>query len=235
MKRLTAAALSFILMVGCGAKAASPRLSEEQMTEVQRPRAPEPVIDSENSIIYRERIYNGSDTKSDLMIQSNGSVWYGIYMRDEGRIDRFNHLWKNEDECIENYRLADDEWLAAMLSETKEDDFVLFGETEQIVTLPEESISSLYSLVSAADPFSASNFRTDSADEPEADDIQTEYHFIDLIIADKICRAYENTQGYESMVQDQNAAEVIQQIHESSYYSKWLEICKEKLISDTDQ
>ena len=236
MKQLTAALLSFILLSGCGASSVQSNKTAESATEIRKQKAAEQVISSNSGIIYRERLYNiDSYTKSNLIIQSNGSVWYGTYMHNEGQIDRFNHLWTSEEEYTENYRLDDDEWLAAVLTETKEDDFMLFGECEQITTLSESEISELTTLISETDPFSAVNFHSDSPDEAEPAEIQTEYNFIDLVIGGMICRAYANTQSYECMVQDQNAAEVIRLIHNSDFYGKWRDICKEKLIPYNDQ
>ena len=101
MKRLTAAALSAILLAGCGsgktdssdARSALPPLPKAaELTTAQQTAE---TSSAESRIIYRERLYNtNSYTKSDLIVQSDGTVWCGFYMHNEGTIDRFNRLWR---------------------------------------------------------------------------------------------------------------------------------------------
>ena len=236
MKRLFTAALSAIMLIGCGSRSensSAPIVETEQsVTEIENTNisSAAPKSSAASRIIYREKLYNiDSYTKSDLIIQSDGRVWCGFYMHNEGTIDKFNRLWTTEKDFETPYRLDDDVWLDSVLSETKDDDFMLFGDIFELDRLSDEQLDKISSLIEDTDPFSASNVFKAPEDSADPDVIETEYSFIDLIIGDKVCRAYEYTQLYSSMVQDENASEVIDLIHSYSFYDDWREKCSENI------
>lgn len=236
MKRLVAAALATLMLVGCGSGDRSSDEShlptEQSVTEIQNPSDSETTASSfsNSRIIYRERIYNiNSYTKSDFFIESSGRVWCGFYMHNEGTIDKLNRLWTSDVDYSENYKLDDDIWLASVLSETKDDDFMLFGETYDFDSISGEKLSAISDNIAAADPFSACNV-TKSQEEVIHDYIEDEYIFIDLIIGDDVCRSYVNTQGYISSVQDGNANTAIENVHALPEYKQWRDLCTKYLV-----
>ena len=196
MKRLFTAALSAIMLVGCGSRSENSSApiaeTEQSVTEIENTNisSAAPKSSAASKIIYREKLYNiDSYTKSDLIIQSDGRVWCGFYMHNEGTIDKFNRLWTTEKDFESPYRLDDDIWLDSVLSETKDDDFMLFGDIFELDRLSDEQLDKISSLIEKTDPFSASNVFKAPEDSADPDVIETEYSFIDLIIGDKVCRA----------------------------------------------
>lgn len=236
MKRLTAAALATLMLMGCAADTnssdGSQEITTESVTEIINTALSEnPASSSSQSrIIYRERIYNiNSYTKSDFFIESDGRVWCGFYMHNEGNIDKHNRLWKDSDTFEENYQLDDDIWLAAYLSETRDDDFMLFGDTYDFDSLNDEKLSVISGHISNADPFSACNVQQ-TQEEAVHDYVENEYIFIDLIIGDEMYRSYVNTQGYISTVQDKEANAAIEQVHSLPEYMQWRDLCTKYLL-----
>ena len=237
MKRLTAAALSAILLVGCGSgktvsaderSAAAPMPKAADLSSSRRSADPS---SAESRIIYRERLYNtDSSTKSNLIVQSDGTVWCGFYSKEEGTIDRFNRLWTSETDYENFFELDDDRWLKAILTETKDDDFLLFKDTEGFEALSGESLEKLNSLVESSDPFSACNVKTASEAEAAPAVLETEYSFVDLICSGEIYRVYEYTQSTEKIVQDDSASEAVELVHSCAFYNEWKELCREKLV-----
>ena len=237
MKRLTAAALSAILLADCGsgktdssdARSALPPLPKAaELTTAQQTAE---TSSAESRIIYRERLYNiNSYTKSDLIVQSDGTVWCGFYMHNEGTIDRFNRLWLSDEEYSDLYELDDDKWLKSVLTETDEDDFMLVGDIVKLGTLGDDEIQKLNTLVSAADPLSACNIRKASAEEAEPEVIETEYSFADLVVKNEIYRVYAYTQSYERTVQDDSANEALKLVQASPLYAEWREKCAKELV-----
>jgi hypothetical protein len=241
MKRLVTAALSAIMLISCGTRSSEDESSTQQarmnVTEIEitnnTSSAPKKLTAS--TIIYREKLYNiYSDIKSDLIIQSDGRVWCGFYTNDEGSIDRFNRLWTDDKEYLSSYQLQDDLWLDTVLTETKKDDFMPFDDIIELAKLDDSELEKLTSLIGSIDPYSASSVYTASENAAAPDIIETEYSFIDMIIGSNICRAYEYTQSYQSMIQDETAAEVIDLIHGNDYYSEWREKCSENLLPRKD-
>ena len=147
-------------------------------------------------------------------------------MHNEGKIDQHNRLCKDNDTVEENYQLDDDVWLAAYLSETKDDDFMLFGDTYDFNSLSEETLSALYDNIAAVDSSSAYDNRTID----NVSDTVNEYVFTDLIIDGEICRSYVNTQGFVSVIQDKNANAAIEQVHALPEYKQWRELCTQNLL-----
>lgn len=236
MKRLTAAALSAILLAGCGSgtpssadqRSAAPKPKASELTSSKRSADPS---SAESRIIYRERLYNtDSNTKSNLIVQSDGTVWCGFYSKEEGSIDRFNRLWTSETDYENFYELADDKWLKSILTETKDDDFKLFKDTEGFEALSGESLEKLCSLVESSDPFSACNIRKASEAEAAPAVLETEYSFVDLICSGEIYRVYEYTQSTEKVVQDSDASAAVELVHSCAFYNEWKELCREKLV-----
>lgn len=237
MKRLTAAALSAILLSGCGS--GKPSSTDTRSALPPLPKAAElttaqqtaETSSAESRIIYRERLYNiNSYTKSNLIVQADGTVWCGFYMHNEGTIDRFNRLWTSDDEYTENYQLDDDRWLASVLTETKNDDFMLFGDYSKLGELSTEDTQRLVSLVAEADPVSACNVSVASPDEAAPAETETEYNFVDLIVNSAPYRVYAYTQSYESMVQDTAAEEAMKLVQSTDFYTQWREKCVNELI-----
>ena len=237
MKRLVTAALSAIMLISCVSRSSE---SESEMppsdqsvieTEVANNKSSAPKKFAESSIIYREKLYNiNSDIKSDLIIQSDGRVWCGFYTNEEGTIDKFNRLWTSDAEYLSSYQLVDDLWLDSVLTETTEDNFMPFGDITELAALDDNELEELSSVIGSIDPYSASNVYTASEAAADPDIIDTEYNFIDLVIGSNICRAYEYTQSYRSMIQDEKAAAVIDLIHSKDYYSEWRKKCSEELL-----
>ncbi len=236
MKRLVTAALSAIMLIGCVS-----RSSEDEQAETQtKPSVTKTVASdtssapkkfAESTIIYREKLYNiNSDIKSDLFIQSDGRVWCGFYENEEGTIDRFNRLWTSDTKYSSSYQLQDDLWLSSVLTESTEDDFMPFDDIKELASLDENKLDNISSVIGSIDPFCASNVFTAPEAYAASDMIETEYNFIDFIIGSNICRAYEYTQLYESMIQDEKASEVIDFIHRQSFYSDWREKCRTNLV-----
>ena len=237
MKRLTAAALSAILLAGCSSgrqssadtRSAAPPLPSP--AELTVPTTSAESSSAESRIIYRERLYNiNSYTKSNLIVQSDGTIWCGFYMHNEGTIDRFNRLWISDEEYVEKYQLDDDRWLASVLTETKEDDFMLFGDYERLGELSAGDIQKLNTLVAEADPYSACNVMVASLDEAPPAEIETEYSFVDLVVRNAPYRVYAYTQSYESKVQDSAADEAVKLVQSSDIYAQWREKCVTELV-----
>ncbi|SHM42829.1 hypothetical protein [Ruminococcus flavefaciens] len=237
MKRLVTAALSAIMLIGCVSRSSENESEIPQTepsvtsTEAANNTSSAPKKLAASSIIYREKLYNiNSDIISDLFIQSDGRVWCGFYMNEEGTIDKFNRLWTSDTSYSSDYQLADDLWLEAMLSEDKEDDFVLFNDISELAKLDESGLENISSIIGGTDPFSASSVYTASEAAADPDTPETEYSFIDLVIGKNVCRAYEYTQSYQSSIQDKKAADVIDIIHSQSFYDSWREKCSKKLL-----
>jgi len=236
MKRLVTAALSAIMLIGCVSRSAE----EESAGSQSQPSVTKTVASNtssapkkfaETTIIYREKLYNiNSDIKSDLFIQSDGRVWCGFYMNEEGTIDRFNRLWTSETDYSSSYQLLDDLWLSSVLTETKEDDFMPFDDIRELAALDDTKLESISSIISSIDPYSASSVYTTPETAAAPDVIETSYSFIDFVIGSDICRAYEYTQSYESMIQDEKASDVIDFVHRQSFYSDWREKCSQNLL-----
>lgn len=232
MKRLAAAALTALMLTGCAddkQSDGSHDLTKQSATEIEITQETENTTGSstKSRIIYRERIYNtDSYTKSDLLIEENGRIWCGFYMHNEGKIDQLNRLWKDNDTFEEDYKLDDDEWLAAYLSDTKDDDFMLFGDTYDLNSLSGESLSVLSDSISAVDTSSACDTQTIE----NVSSTEKEYVFTDLIIDGEICRSYVNTQGFVSVIQDKNANAAIEMVHALPEYKQWRELCVKNLV-----
>lgn len=237
MKRLAAAALAALMLTGCAnddRSGSSHGLTKQSATEIEITQSSETPTDSSSKsrIIYRERIYNiSSYTKSDLFIEDNGRIWCGFYMHNEGQIDRYNRLCKDNDNAVEDYQLDDDVWLAAYLSDTKDDDFMLFGETFDFNSLSGEKLSALCDSIAAVDTSSACDVSTID----NVSDTVNEYVFTDLIIDGEICRSYVNTQGFVSAIQDKNANAAMELVHDLPEYKQWRELCVKNLLPYSSQ
>ncbi len=232
MKPLAAVAFATLLLVGCNSDSKNSGGSQEKLAqsviEIENPSDSDTTASSSNSrIIYRERIYNtDSYTKSDFFIESDGRVWCGFYMHNEGNIDEFNRLWTKDGKYSENYQLDDDEWLTANLSEKKDDDFMLFGEIYDFESMSGEKLSALSENIAAVDTSSASDVQI----VENVTGTEKEYVFTDLVVGGEICRCYVNTEGYVSTIQDNSANAVIEQVHAMPEYEQWRELCQKQLL-----
>lgn len=251
MKRLSAiaafSACSLLLLTGCEAfsKNKEPDIEPIQSVyEIDTPAttaAPTTTSEEEDTfgdlthIIYRERIYDpDSYTKSNLVIQADGTVWYGFYMHNEGTIDKNNLMWDSDGNFSDKYELDDDRWLAAAVTKTKSDDFALFGDITALGKLPDDELEKLNELISKTDPGSSYDVWTPKTynDLPEYD--EPEYFFTDLVIWDEdgtadICRAYIFTQWYEKTLDDQNALAAMELVRNTEFYDQWKEACAVKI------
>ena len=236
MKRLVTAALSAIMLISCVSRSSEneseiPQGDNVIKTEVANDPSSAPKKIAASTIIYREKLYNiNSDIKSDLIIQSDGRVWCGFYMSEEGTIDKFNRLWTSDTEYTSNYQLEDDIWFDSVLTGNAKEAKMPFSNITELAALDDNELEELHSLIGGIDPFSARSIYTASEAAFDPDIIETEYSFIDLVIGSDICRAYEYTQSYKSMIQDETASEVIDLIHSRSYYSEWRNKCSEELL-----
>ena len=163
MKRLVTAALSAIMLIGCVSRSSENESEIPQTepsvtsTEAANNTSSAPKKLAASSIIYREKLYNiNSDIISDLFIQSDGRVWCGFYMNEEGTIDRFNRLWTSETDYSSSYQLLDDLWLSSVLTETKEDDFMPFDDIRELAALDDTKVDNISSIIGGTDPFSVS-------------------------------------------------------------------------------
>ena len=234
MKRLAAAAFATIMLLGCASNSKGTDSSNNKLiqsvTEIENPSISHTTESSsdDSRIIYRERIYNtDSYTKSDFFIESDGRVWCGFYMHNEGSIDELNRLWTKDGKYSENYQLDDDEWLAAVLSETKDDDFMLFGEIYDFESMSGEKLSALSENIAAVDTSSECDVQINE----NVTGTEKEYVFTDMVIGGEICRCYVNTEGYVSIIQDEKANAAIEQVHSMPEYEQWRELCKKQLLS----
>lgn len=231
MKRLTSAALSTLLLAGCGAGAKAPQTpqppTKQSFTEIVNSDIPSDTAEK-SSIIYRERLYSAdSYTKSDLIIQSDGKVWCGFYMHNEGTIDQNGDLWTSDNECLTDYKLDDDRWLESQLSETSDDDFMLFGDTFDLAQLEGDDLSLLTESVSQCEPLSTYK-ETELSPGGGTDD--GEVNTVDLIIGGKICRVYMSADAYTSHTQDPHGCAAVVLVHSSDYYERWRELCSQYLV-----
>ena len=233
MKRLAAAAFATIMLLGCASCSEDTDNSNNKLiqsvTEIENPSISHTTESSsdDSRIIYRERIYNtDSYTKSDFFIESDGRVWCGFYMHNEGSIDELNRLWTKDGKYSENYQLDDDEWLAAVLSETKDDDFMLFGEIYDFESMSGEKLSALSENIAAVDTSSECDVQINE----NVTGTEKEYVFTDMVIGGEICRCYVNTEGYVSTIQDDSANAAIEQVHAMPEYEQWRELCKKQLL-----
>ena len=233
MKRLAAAAFATIMLLGCASNSKGTDSSNNKLiqsvTEIENPSISHTTESSsdDSRIIYRERIYNtDSYTKSDFFIESDGRVWCGFYMHNEGSIDELNRLWTKDGKYSENYQLDDDEWLAAVLSETKDDDFMLFGEIYDFESMSGEKLSALSENIAAVDTSSECDVQINE----NVTGTEKEYVFTDMVIGGEICRCYVNTEGYVSIIQDEKANAAIEQVHSMPEYEQWRELCKKQLL-----
>lgn len=186
-------------------------------------------------ILYRERIYDpDSYTKSNLVIQADGTVWCGFYMHNEGTIDKNNLMWDSDGNFSDKYELDDDRWLAAAITKTKSDDFALFGDISVLGKLTDDEIEKLTEAISKTDTSSSYDVWTPKTfnDLPEYD--EPEYFFTDLVIWDEdgqadICRSYIFTQWYEKTIEDPNANAAMELVRGTEYYEQWKELCATKI------
>lgn len=236
MRRLIFAVLSAVMLTGCAAGEKGTSSSVASMPDAAVVTAEGGKSSSQSQIIYRERLYNiNSYTKSDLIIESDGKVWCGFYMHNEGSIDRFNRLRTSAEEYQNFYELDDDRWLASALTESKDDDFMLFGDMFDFEPLSGDELARLNGLVEGADICSTQNAKKASEDEPEPDVIEEEYDFIDLVKRDDIYRVYEYTQSFERTVEDNKANEAIELVHGCGFYSEWRAKCREYWCLSADK
>lgn len=248
MKRLAALAIcSLLFTTGCSAfsKNKGPDVEPIQSVfEIDTPAtttSPAPTSPEEDSygevthVLYRERIYDpDSYTKSNLIVQADGTVWCGFYMHNEGTIDKNNLLWDSDGNFTDKYELDDDRWLAATVTRTKSDDFALFGDTTKLGKLSDDELAKLTEYISGTDTGSDYDVWTPKTfnDLPEYD--EPEYFFTDLVIWDEdgtadICRTYIFTQWYEKTLDDQNALSAMELVRNTEYYKQWKEICATKI------
>ncbi|MBR6968423.1 MAG: hypothetical protein IKH78_07795 [Ruminococcus sp.] len=233
MKYMTLAALSTLLLAGCGAGATVPRDTQpptnQSVTEVVNPAASATEIKSPGSrVLYRERLYRpDSYTKSDLIIENDGRVWCGFYMHNEGLINESNRLCTKDGQCSGNYQLDDDRWLKAYISETAEDDFMLFGNTCELGILSETQLTRLRELTENADTGTAPDVKTAS----EAEDVpdMQEYLFADIVTGGRIFRISETTRRYSSCSADKNASEALTLVRSGDFYVRWRELCSSEI------
>ena len=233
MRFMTPAALSTLLLAGCVAGATVPRDTQpptnQSVTEIVNTAVPVTEINNTGScVLYRERLYRpDSYTKSDLVIENDGRVWCGFYMHNEGLIDSFNRLHTRDDKISESYQLDDDRWLNAYISETRDDDFMLFGDTYELGTLSEAQLSALRKLTENTDPCSTLTVKTipESENAPE----MQEYLFADIVTGGRVCRTLEETQRYSSRLIDDNASEAVSSVRSEDFYKKWRELCASEI------
>lgn len=171
------------------------------------------------------RYHTGAIMKSDLIVQADGSVWCGFYEQNEGTIGTDNVLRKSDGtEC--ELVLMDDLWLDAFLTETAEDDFMLFGETDKLGTLPPEMLAELINYAINVSPDKA---YTGNA---SADSSVTDYYYADVVSlkSEEKLRVPAMAQLGNSklMSSDADAKKIIETIMNSSFYSDWEKLCDEK-------
>lgn len=235
MNRMAPAALSTLLLAGCGVGAKAPQTpqppTKQSFTDAVNPNISQSSKSPEDHIIYRKRLYHtDSYTKSDLIIEDSGRVWCGFYMHNEGDIDRFGRLWTSSDEYTDFFELDDDRWLKAVLSPDESDDFMLFGDTFELDSIEGEKLSQLSSLISDTDLFCAISAHTDPEDGEAPAELEKEYDFIDLIVDNEILRVYEYTQSYTLTAKDENASSAIELVHSCPFYKEWQDKCSELLV-----
>ena len=235
MKCMASAALSTLLLAGCGAGAKAPQTpqppTKQHFTEAVNPNTESGQKSNAGKIIYRERLYNtDSYTKSDLIIEDSGRVWCGFYMHNEGTIDRFDRLWTSDEEYSDFYELDDDRWLKSVLSESSDDDFMLFGDIFELGSIEGEDLSKLDTLVKESDPFCTISVHTEPDDSEVPEKLEKEYDFIDLIVDGEIFRVYEYTQSHTLTAKDDNASAAVEYVHSCAFYQDWRSKCTELLV-----
>ena len=235
MIRMTPAALSTLLLAGCGAGAKAPQTpqppTKQSFTDAVNPNISQNSKDTEEHIIYRERLYHtDSYTKSDLIIEDSGRVWCGFYMHNEGDIDRFCRLWTSGKEYTDFFELDDDRWLRAVLSPADSDDFMLFGDTFELGSIEGEQLSELSALIADTDLFCTVSAHTEPVNGEAPAELEKEYDFIDLIVDNEILRAYEYTQSHTLTAKDENASAAIELVHSCAFYKDWREKCNTLIV-----
>lgn len=181
-------------------------------------------------ILCKVRHYRKGDcTKSDLFIQDDGRVWCGFYYQNEGEILPDNTLSKNNESSKSDVVLMDDKWMDAYLSETAEDDFMLFGDIYELGSLSEKQLDDLKKCISSVEADSgvqASGTKDDNA---------ADYFHTDITVK-KDGRSvrmpvHAELGKYIIRSKDKNAEKVhLMVTNRSAYYFKqWESLCEEKL------
>lgn len=179
-------------------------------------------------IICKIRHYKtDSIKKSDLIIQSNGMVWCGFYEQEEGKIGTDNILRKSDGTEITDITLIDDQWMDAFLTETAEDDFMLFGETIEMGQLEKETLDELVALSEKVSP---DKVYTGKA---SADSSVTDYYYTDVsaLKGDERVRVPVMAKLGDSKLisTDTNAKKIAEIVMDSQVFDEWEKLCNEKL------
>lgn len=183
-----------------------------------------------SGILCKVRHYNSdSHTKSDLIVQADGSIWCGFYMQNEGVIGSDNILRKSSGSTYDEIYLMDDKWLDAYISETAEDDFLLFGEMYQLGSLSDTDLEKLKEYILSVD--ASKPKKTVGTQDTAAKD----YYYADITVSDNgeavRLPVLAELGKYTIKSTDSNAEKACAFVMDSSkdYYKQWEELCKEKL------
>lgn len=183
-----------------------------------------------SEILCKIRHYRcGSYTKSDLIVQADGRIWCGFYYQNEGEIGADNILRKSDGSTYDEIVLMDDRWMDAYLSETAEDDFMLFGEMYELGTLSPADLEKLKKLVSSVD--------TSKKCKPlgNKDTQAKDYYYADITVkkgGESVRMPVLAKLGrYSIKSTDSNADKAFSLVMAPSadYYKQWESLCDEKL------
>ena len=207
----------------------------EHPDEPQNSNPFEPTTDPPAVSIYTEqepiickirRYHTGEMMKSDLIVQADGKVWCGFYEQNVGEIGTDNVLHKSDGIEVDLV-LMDDLWLDAFLTETAEDDFMLFGETFELGKLEPVMLAELINYAAGVSPDKAYKGSV------SADSAVTDYYYADVVSLkdDEKVRVPAMAQlgDKQLMTTDADAKKLIEKVMESQYYTDWEKLCDEKM------
>lgn len=179
-----------------------------------------PLYGEGDRIICKIRHYNvESNEKSVLVFYADGRVQSGKYIQNEGIIGADNILRKSDGTEIKDFTLMDDKWMDSVLSSDAEDDFVLFGETNDICQAEDVFRDEMKAL---ADKVSPDKGCTGTID---GDDAVSDYYYADVCAkdGDEWVRVPAMVQiGKDKlMTTDKNAAAIVENALNSQAYKEW--------------
>lgn len=186
-----------------------------------------------SEILCKVRYYNSeSFTKSDLIVQADGRIWCGFYFQNEGVIGTDNVLRKSDGSSYEDIYLMDDKWMDAYLSETAEDDFMLFGEMQELGRLSDDDLNRLKKYLLDVDP--------SKPNKPlgNKDDSAKIFYYADITVNEngKPVRlpVLAKLGRYSVKSTDSNAEKACSLIMDSSkdHYKQWEALCQEKVSAE---
>ena len=196
------------------------------------PPAVSPYTDA-SEIICKVRHYKtDSYTKSDLIVQADGRIWCGFYFQNEGTIGADNVLRKSDGSSYDNITLMDDKWLDAYVSESAEDDFMLFGEMFELGKLSDTDLNKLKKYIAATDD--SKPMKPLGNQDTEAKD----YYYADITIEKngkhKRLPVLAKLGKYSVKSTDSNAEKACSLVMNRSadYYKQWEKLCEEKLYDE---